>query len=156
MCGPLDYLHFPSPNTPPLSWRKSSASAGTGSMLFPLSLIMRKPTALEQAKKGIRNVDQHILFCFTQPTDLEVTRNNSNSAIQIYVEYFDIFVKSGAWDQGSHPISSVLVKAWQNQPWQTKEAMFYVHVEHVYVIDSTGNCTRENSICQCIINITEK
>lgn len=115
MC-PLDHLHFASPNTPALPQRESSGSAGTGSMPFPLSLSMRKPIALEQAKKGIRNVAQHILFCFTQPIDLEVTRNNSNSAIQIYVEYFDIFVKSGAWDQGSHPISSVLVKAWQNQP----------------------------------------
>jgi len=36
---------------------------------------MRKPIALEQAMKGTRNVGQDILFCFTQPIDLEVTRN---------------------------------------------------------------------------------
>lgn len=30
---------------------------------------------MEQAKKGTRKVRQDILFCFTQPIDLEVTRN---------------------------------------------------------------------------------
>lgn len=41
---------------------------------------------------------------------------NRNSAIQMYVEYFDVFVKFWACDQGFHPTSSVLVKAWQKEP----------------------------------------
>ena len=55
--------------------RESSGSVGAVSVPFPLSLIMRKPIALEQARKGTGNVGQDILLCFTQPIDLEVTWN---------------------------------------------------------------------------------
>lgn len=80
----------------------------SGHWILPFSFIYSffsydKTNCLEQAEKGTRNVGQNILFCFTQPTDLEVTRNVLT--VQTYVEYFHIFAKFWALDQVYHPIS---------------------------------------------------
>lgn len=129
------------------TWNKphqnqSSGSVGTGSIPFPLSLIMRKLIALEQAKKGTRNVEQDMVFCFTQPIDLELTRNVLT--IIVPFRYMLNILTSllnfghGIKDLTQFPCEGLAKRASINQ-----RNHVCVYVEHVYAINSIGNCTRE-------------